>query len=77
MVGRATGVEGPFLQLQATIFKWWNAECSAKLRPIFNAIPSFILWEIWKGRNKVKHGDGASKGNPRPSAGVFCIRNWE
>lgn len=43
MVGRAAGIEGPFLQLKDTIFKWWNANCSAKLRPLFNAIPGFIL----------------------------------
>ncbi|KAK4721269.1 hypothetical protein R3W88_011502 [Solanum pinnatisectum] len=139
---RAAGVE--FLQIKDTAYKWWNATCSAKLRPLFNAITGLLLWQIWKRRNRTRHGDkmnvqemmievnrnlhrlaifrypwlrnipedwpnlvhfcegykpilvpkvihwkppmegtykcnsdGASKGNPRQSAGGFCIRDWK
>ncbi|KAH0732966.1 hypothetical protein KY289_004154 [Solanum tuberosum] len=38
------------------MFKWWNATCSVKLRPLFNAVPTFIMWQIWKRRNMIRHG---------------------
>lgn len=49
-------VQGPFLQLNDTIHKWWNRDCSSKLKPLFKAVPSFITWQIWKTRNIISHG---------------------
>lgn len=51
---------GPFNFLKEIIFKWWNANCSRKLKLIFNVIPCFILWEIWKKSNRIKHGERLS-----------------
>lgn len=56
----ATGVKGPFIHLKDTIYKWWNVDCVPKLRPLFNVIPNLICWEIWKRRNKLKHGEKMS-----------------
>ncbi|WMV33526.1 hypothetical protein MTR67_026911 [Solanum verrucosum] len=51
------GIDGPFLHLKADIvWKWWKAEVSPKLKLIYKAVPLFILWQIWKRRNKIKHG---------------------
>ncbi|XP_059292528.1 uncharacterized protein LOC132045986 [Lycium ferocissimum] len=96
----AAGVQGPFVQIKQTVKKWWDTECSTKLKPLYQAAPAFIMWQLWKRRNAVVHGekmsrhkvlyeinrnliqfartsDGASKGNPGPSAFVFCVRNHE
>ena len=52
----AAGIQGPFAQLKHIIYKWWNVECTPKLKPIYKAIPAFIIWQIWKRRNMIKHG---------------------
>lgn len=31
-----------------------------KLKPLFNVISGLICWEIWKRRNKLRHGDKMS-----------------
>lgn len=51
------GIYGPCNFLNETIYNWWNIECHNKLKPLFNAVLSLILWVIWKRRNKIKHGD--------------------
>lgn len=45
---RGARIKGPFIYLKETIYKWWHKQCSSKLRPIFNVVPCFILWMIWK-----------------------------
>jgi len=57
MLASVVGVEGPFIQLQDTIYKWWNADCVSKLTPLFSAIHCLILLEMWKMKNKLKHGE--------------------
>ncbi|KAH0753252.1 hypothetical protein KY285_006400 [Solanum tuberosum] len=57
MLASAVRVEGPFIQLQDTIYKWWNADCVSKLTPLFSAIHCLILLEMWKMKNKLKHGE--------------------
>lgn len=49
-------VTSPSNFLKEMIYKWWNVECSNKLKPLFNVVPCLILSVIWKRRNKVKHG---------------------
>jgi len=49
----AVGIQGPFLQLKHTIDKWWNEKFVPKLKPLFRAVPVFIIWQIWKIRNKI------------------------
>lgn len=51
-----SGVEGPFVQCHQAIHKWWNAESSSRIKPILQAIPSMVCWQIWNKRNKVNHG---------------------
>ncbi|KAF3678689.1 hypothetical protein FXO38_03114 [Capsicum annuum] len=50
------GVRGPFLQIKWTIHRWWNANCNTKLKPLYQAMPVFIPWQIGKARNTIKHG---------------------
>lgn len=56
----AVGIQGPFSFLKETIYKWWNVQCSSKLKPVFNVVPCFISWGIWKRRNTIRHGDNWS-----------------
>ncbi|MCD7465822.1 hypothetical protein HAX54_001991, partial [Datura stramonium] len=35
-----------FLQLKATLDKWWLAEGESKLRSVYKAVPTFIIWQI-------------------------------
>lgn len=50
------GVNVPFLQLKCSLYKWWNEECSTKLKQLYQAMPSFPLWQIQKARNIIRHG---------------------
>lgn len=52
----ATSLHGPFIQLKDTIMKWWNTDCASKLKPLYKVVPTFILWQVWKRRNIIKHG---------------------
>ncbi|KAK6792023.1 hypothetical protein RDI58_011104 [Solanum bulbocastanum] len=42
--------------LKQMITGWWEANTPIKLQFIFQAIPSIILWELWKRRNARRHG---------------------
>ncbi|KAG5585310.1 hypothetical protein H5410_045744 [Solanum commersonii] len=57
----AAGVEGPFLQVKGTIIKWWKADCVVKLKPMYTTVPAFIIWQIWKRRNKIRNGGKMSR----------------
>lgn len=46
----------PFFQLRNSVRKGWNASVVSKLKPIYKVVPMFILWQIWKKRNCIKHG---------------------
>ncbi|XP_060183099.1 uncharacterized protein LOC132613057 [Lycium barbarum] len=39
---------------------WWNAHYHYKLKAIFKAAPSMIIWKIWKWRNTKLHGGSMS-----------------
>ncbi|XP_075095162.1 uncharacterized protein LOC142173464 [Nicotiana tabacum] len=39
---------------------WWYAQCCPKLKPLFQAVPTIITWELWKRRNAGKHGGSMS-----------------
>lgn len=43
---------------------WWGANIKTDMRPYYRAIPGFIIWELWKRRNKQKH-EGKSTSLPR------------
>ncbi|XP_075095079.1 uncharacterized protein LOC142173397 [Nicotiana tabacum] len=39
---------------------WWYAQCCPKLKPLCQAVPAIITWELWKRRNAGKHGASVS-----------------
>lgn len=40
------GMEGPFLQLKDTLFKWWNEDAFAMRKPVVMVMPLFICWQV-------------------------------
>uniref|UniRef100_M1AL57 RNase H family protein n=1 Tax=Solanum tuberosum TaxID=4113 RepID=M1AL57_SOLTU len=48
------------LNLQQLIFKWWEHKASNKLEQIMKAVPTIIIWELWKRRNARRHGKKSS-----------------
>ncbi|WMV32496.1 hypothetical protein MTR67_025881 [Solanum verrucosum] len=52
----AAGIQGPMVQLRQVLRLWWEAECGSKLKPMLHVVPIFIIWQLWKRRNIVKHG---------------------
>uniref|UniRef100_A0A3Q7J6N2 RNase H type-1 domain-containing protein n=1 Tax=Solanum lycopersicum TaxID=4081 RepID=A0A3Q7J6N2_SOLLC len=57
--GGSVGVEHHFLQLKATLNKWWNANGYVKLKPLLRVVPLFICWQVWQVRkrtNDIKFG---------------------
>ncbi|XP_019228301.1 PREDICTED: uncharacterized protein LOC109209485 [Nicotiana attenuata] len=51
-------VEG--LTLHQVIVKCWTADVVPRLKPIMQALPSVIVWELWKRRNSYKYGDAVT-----------------
>lgn len=52
-------MEHHFLQLKATLNKWWNANGYVKLKPLLRVVPLFICWQVWQVRkrtNDIKFG---------------------
>lgn len=43
------------LNLREVIMLWWGAEVKNAMRPYYRVLPSFIIWELWRRRNKMKH----------------------
>lgn len=54
------GIQITGCQLKVVLHKWWDMDASPKLKPIVQAIPSFIIWQLWKRRNVLKHGENMS-----------------
>lgn len=50
------GISVQLIQLKQIIRHWWYAQCCLKLKPLFQAVPAIITWELWKRRNAGKHG---------------------
>ncbi|XP_049381353.1 uncharacterized protein LOC125845907 [Solanum stenotomum] len=68
---RRWGLEGPprclnitGLQLREVIMLWWGASIKPDQKSFYRAMPSFIIWELWKRRNKKKH-EGKNISIPR------------
>ncbi|XP_075084826.1 uncharacterized protein LOC107774618 [Nicotiana tabacum] len=47
----AAGITMQLIQLKQIIRHWWYAQCCPKLKPLFQAVPAIITWELWKRRN--------------------------
>lgn len=52
------GINMTGLHLREVIISWWEAEVKKDMRPYYRATPSFIIWELWRRRNKKQHEDG-------------------
>ncbi|XP_019252907.1 PREDICTED: uncharacterized protein LOC109231725 [Nicotiana attenuata] len=50
------GISMEGITLHQAIIKCWTAEVIPRLKPIMQALPSVILWELWKRRNSYKYG---------------------
>ncbi|XP_075092414.1 uncharacterized protein LOC142172648 [Nicotiana tabacum] len=51
-------VEG--LTLHQAITKCWTANVYLRLKPVMQALPSCVVWELWKRRNSMKYGDAVT-----------------
>lgn len=56
----SVGVQGPFIQCHQTLSKWWSTSFGERIKPIAQAIPAFICWQLWKRRNKINHSGSMS-----------------
>ncbi|XP_016465612.2 uncharacterized protein LOC107788446 [Nicotiana tabacum] len=45
------------LTLHQAITKCWTANVCLRLKPVMQALPSCVVWELWKRRNRMKYGD--------------------
>ncbi|XP_059295549.1 uncharacterized protein LOC132048883 [Lycium ferocissimum] len=52
---QAAGLQVNMVQLHQVIKHCWRAKCGEKLKPIVQAIPAMIIWELWKRRNTIGH----------------------
>ncbi|KAK6788058.1 hypothetical protein RDI58_016583 [Solanum bulbocastanum] len=48
------------LQLREVIMLWWGANIKPHQKSFYRAMPSSIIWELWKKRNKKKHKERTS-----------------
>ncbi|KAH0761002.1 hypothetical protein KY290_017075 [Solanum tuberosum] len=48
------------LSLQQLIYRWWEHKISNKLGQILKAVPTIIMWELWRRRNDIKYGNETS-----------------
>ncbi|XP_009609055.1 uncharacterized protein [Nicotiana tomentosiformis] len=44
------------LTLHHAVTKCWTAQVLPRIKPIMQALPSCIAWELWKRRNNRKYG---------------------
>ncbi|XP_075077069.1 uncharacterized protein LOC142163822 [Nicotiana tabacum] len=51
-------VEG--LTLHQAITKCWTVNACLRLKPVMQALPSCVVWELWKRRNSMKYGDAVT-----------------
>lgn len=43
--------------LQQAVVRSWTAHVILRHKSVFQALPSIIVWELWKRRNNYKYGD--------------------
>ena len=48
------------LSLHQAITKCWTAQVLPRIKPIMQALPSCIVWELRKRRNSLKYGEAVS-----------------
>lgn len=60
LFANVAGIKIEGLQLSQVVIKWWTQDCCSTLKPIMKAVPTIIIWNLWKRRNNLKHGKTAS-----------------
>ncbi|XP_059292200.1 uncharacterized protein LOC132045634 [Lycium ferocissimum] len=55
-VSAAAGIIGSYHQTKQAVLLWWNANYVSRLKPVYQAMPAFIIWQLWKSRNTRRHG---------------------
>ncbi|XP_070007918.1 uncharacterized protein [Nicotiana sylvestris] len=54
---RRAGIGLDGLSLHQAITKCWIAPVVPRLKPVLQALPACIVWELWKRRNSLKYGE--------------------
>ncbi|XP_075098931.1 uncharacterized protein LOC142175826 [Nicotiana tabacum] len=54
------GIDVEGLTMHQAITKCWTANVCLRLKPIMQALPSCVVWELWKRRNSMKYGDAVT-----------------
>jgi len=54
------GIRMENMHLSQVINQWWEIKVHHQVNYIFHVVPAIILWELWKRRNKVRHGGNMS-----------------
>ncbi|XP_075111542.1 uncharacterized protein LOC142181841 [Nicotiana tabacum] len=57
---RRAGIALDGLSLHQAIIKCWTAPVVPRLNPVLQALPTCIVWELWKRRNSLKYGEAVS-----------------
>ncbi|XP_070050771.1 uncharacterized protein [Nicotiana tomentosiformis] len=56
----ASGIRTDGKQLVQVINEWWSKPVNTILKALNQAMPSLIVWNLWKKRNSRKHGKNVS-----------------
>lgn len=54
------GIQLEGKHLKQLILTWWDCPGPAKLRRVFQAVLAIVMWELWKRRNAIRHGNDYS-----------------
>ncbi|XP_070007342.1 uncharacterized protein [Nicotiana sylvestris] len=54
------GIDVEGLTLHQAITKCWTANVCLRLKPVMQALPSCVVWELWKRRNSMKYGEAVT-----------------
>ncbi|XP_019234932.1 PREDICTED: uncharacterized protein LOC109215344 [Nicotiana attenuata] len=55
-----SGITMEGLTMHQAITRCWTAKVCPRLKPVMQALPSCVVWELWKRRNSMKYGDAVS-----------------
>ncbi|XP_070010908.1 uncharacterized protein LOC142162804 [Nicotiana tabacum] len=54
------GIDVEGLTLHQAITKCWTANVCLRLKPVMQALPSCVVWKLWKRRNSMKYGEAVT-----------------
>ncbi|XP_070029656.1 uncharacterized protein [Nicotiana sylvestris] len=57
---RRAGIALDGFSLHQAITKCWTTPVVPRLKPVLQALPACIVWELWKRRNSLKYGEAVS-----------------